>query len=117
MIQLQKVLDFIHQYEILLFLVYVLLSLISAFIIDKIFITTLKKIVKKTKSDIDDKLIDVLHPAIYNTILYLGFYVALSAITIPGKIEFILQGLLKSLIVIYWSLGIFKSFGFLHFLL
>ena len=110
MVKIQKILDFITQYELLLFLVYLLLSFIVAIIIDRIFIAGLKKIVTRTKTDIDDKLIEALHPAIYNTILYVGFYFAINTLTLPDKIQFLFNGIIKSLLVIYWSLGLFKSF-------
>ena len=30
---------------------------------------------QKTKTELDDQLIDAIHPAIYKTILYIGFYI------------------------------------------
>ena len=109
--QLNQTIQFIQQYNILLFLIYIVFSFISATIIDKFFIVGLKFIVKKTKTDIDDKLIEVLHPAIYNSILYSGFYLAINTTIIDyPKVIFILSGILKTVIVIYWSFGLFKSF-------
>jgi len=108
--KIKLILEFIYGYEILLFLIYLLLSFIAAAIIDQIFIISLKKIVSKSKTNLDDKLIDTLHPALYNTILYIGFYIAINSLTLPPKIEFLFNGIIKSLLVIYWSLGLFKSF-------
>ena len=108
--QFQQIINFIYKYEIILFLIYILLSFIFAKITDKIFIASLKRIVKKTKTDIDDQIIDVLHPAIYNSILYIGFYMAFNIITMPIKIQSFLGSSLKTIIVIYWSLGLFRSF-------
>ncbi len=109
--QLNQSIDFIQQHNVLLFLIYILFSFISATIIDKIFIVGLKFIVKKTKTDVDDKLIEVLHPAIYNSILYSGFYLAINTTIIDyPKVIFILSGILKTVIVIYWSFGLFNSF-------
>ena len=108
--QIQIVIDFISKYEALLFLVYIFSSFILASITDRVFIVLLKRIVKKTQTNIDDELIETLHPAIYNTILYIGFYFALNAISIPEKINLIFNSLIKSIIVIYWSIGLFKSF-------
>ena len=48
--QITQIIEFINQYEILLFLIYLLGSFIAASIIDKIFISFLKKIVEKTKT-------------------------------------------------------------------
>ena len=108
--QLNQIIDYIINHELLLFLTGVIFSFVSAIIIDKIFIVGLKAIVGKTKTNLDDKLIEVLHPAIYNSILYFGFYLAFNATSIHPKAIFILSGVLKTVIVIYWSLGLFKSF-------
>ncbi|MBI45223.1 MAG: mechanosensitive ion channel protein [Candidatus Marinimicrobia bacterium] len=107
---IELILEFIAKYEVLLFLIYLLLSFIIAAIIDQIFIITLKKFVSKSKTNLDDKLIDTLHPALYNTILYIGFYIAINSLTLPAKIQFLFNGMIKSFLVIYWSLGLFKSF-------
>jgi len=104
------IINYIKDTEILLFIICIALSFISAFIIDKFFISILKKIVKRTKTDIDDKLVDVVHPAIYKTILYIGFYIALGTVIFPEKVDFVLKGLIKSIIVVYWFLAIFRSF-------
>ena len=108
--KIQLIIDFITQYKSFLFLLYLLLSFISATIIDKIFIIGLKRVAKKSKTDVDDKLVNALHPAVYNTILYIGFYLAINILTLPDKIQFLSSGIIKSLLVIYWSLGLFKSF-------
>jgi len=103
-------LNYIIENQILLFIIYLLLSFISAFIIDRIFILFFKKIVERTKTDIDDKLVDVIHPAIYKTVLYVGFYIAIGTIMFPDRVAFFLGSSIKSIIVIHWSLAIFKSF-------
>ena len=104
------VINYIKDTQILLFVIYIVLSFIFAFIINKIFISILTKIIKRTKTDIDDKLVDIIHPAIYKTILYIGFYIALGTVAFPEKVDFVLKGLIKSIIVVYWSLAIFRSF-------
>ena len=108
--KIQIITEFLTKYELLLFLVYLLLSFIAAIIIDKIFILVIKRIVGKSKTDIDDKLVETLHPAVYNTILYMGFYLAMNTLTLPDKVTFLSSGIIKSILVIYWSLGLFRSF-------
>ena len=108
--QFKLAIDYIPNHDILLFITYVIFSFVCAFIIDKIFIVGLKTIVGRTKTNLDDNLIEVLHPAIYNSILYFGFYLAINITPIHPKAIFILSGFLKSIIVIYWSFGLFRSF-------
>ncbi len=95
--------------KVLLFGACILLSFIAALFIDKIFVLFFKKIVKKTKTDIDDKLIAAIHPAIYRTVLYIGFYISMGVISFPDKVSFVLNAILKSMIVIHWSMAIFKT--------
>ena len=47
---------------------------------------------------------------VYSTILYTGFYFAINTLTLPDKVQFLFNGIIKSLLVVYWSLGLFKSF-------
>ena len=108
--QLNQILDFIKNNEILLFIIYILSSFFSAVIIDRIFIVGLKSLVRRTKTNIDDKLIEVLHPAIYNSILYAGFYLAINTTSIHPKAIFLLSGIIKTIVVLYWSFGLFRSF-------
>ena len=102
--------EFIKQNQIVLFLILIFLSYLLASIIDRVFIYIFKKIALKTKNDTDDQLIETIHPAIYKTILYLGFYFAFKAINLPQDLDFIVKSLIKSIIVINWSLAIFRSF-------
>ena len=102
--------NFITENTFLLFIILIFLSFISALLVDKIFIFIFKKIAGKTKTEMDDKLIDKIHPAVYKTVLYLGFYFAIKTIVLPEDLDFIIKSLIKSLIVIYWSFAIFRSF-------
>ena len=108
--QLNQILDFIMNNEVILFLIYVVSSFLSAIVIDKFFIVGLKSLVSKTKTNIDDRLIEVLHPAIYNSILYTGFYFAINSTSIYPQIVFILNSIIRTIVVLYWSFGLFKSF-------
>ena len=108
--QLNQILDFVTNNQAILFLIYVVSSFLSAIVIDKIFIVGLKSLVGKTKTNIDDRLIEILHPAIYNSILYTGFYFAINSTSIYPQILFILNSIIRTLVVLYWSFGLFKSF-------
>ena len=92
--QINQIADFIEQYKYLAALIYIFLSFIIAFIVDKVIINLLKKIVKKSDTELDDKLIEVFHKPIYNTILFIGFYVALGSLQLPEKINFVFIGIL-----------------------
>jgi len=107
--QINQIADFIEQYKYLAALIYIFLSFIIAFIVDKVIINLLKKIVKKSDTELDDKLIEVFHKPIYNTILFIGFYIALGSLQLPEKINFVFIGMLKTVVVFYWVISFFKA--------
>ena len=102
--------EFVKQNTFVLFTLLVLISFIFAFIIDRIFIYIFKRIATKTKTNIDDQLINEIHPAVYKTILFLGFYYSLRTLQLSEDLSFIFVSLFKTLIVLYWSSAIYKSF-------
>tara|TARA_Y100001970_G_C14079768_1_gene774035 strand:+ start:119 stop:1051 length:933 start_codon:yes stop_codon:yes gene_type:complete len=64
----------------------------------------------KTKTTIDDHIIDILHRPIYLSILFIGLGFSASLLDILSSIQFIINGSLKTIIVIIWGSAIFKSF-------
>ena len=64
----------------------------------------------KTRTTIDDHIIDILHRPIYLSILFIGLGFSASLLDILSSIQFIINGSLKTIIVIIWGSAIFKSF-------
>jgi len=98
--------SFIHFVSILF------LTLFAAYIIDVIFIRFLSRFVKRTKSDIDDQIITIIHTPLKTSIIYLGigFVISIYSFTQSNIILFIVPGILKTILVIYWAIAIFKIF-------
>ena len=94
----------------LLALIYILSSIIIAYIVDKIFIASLKLLVKKSDTEIDDKILDFIHKPIYYSILFFGISIAIGLLEISSKINFYLIGIMKSIIIVFWAIALFKSF-------
>ena len=94
----------------LLAFVYILLSFISAFIIDKIFIVVLRTLVKKSKSDLDDRIVEVLHKPLYYSILFFGLNLSIKLLELPDTVVYSSVGILKTLIIFMWSFALFGSF-------
>ena len=94
-------------------LLYILLSMIIAKISDIIFTSILRRMAGRTENSVDDKIIDTLHKPIYYTILFIGLGFSTSLIESLNSIQFIINGCLKTLIVIIWGSAIFKSFIFI----
>ena len=94
------------------FLLLILLAFLVATIVDKIIITNIKKLIGKTKTDLDDRIIDTLHSPLYVTILFIGFNFALDSVKSNPEPEFYyyLKAIIKTVIVYSWAKGLFSSF-------
>ena len=91
-------------------LIYILFSIVIAYIVDKIFIASLRLLVKRSDTEIDDKILDFIHKPIYYSILFFGINIAVSLLNIPSKVNFYLVGTMKSIIIVFWAIALFKSF-------
>ena len=70
---------------------YILLSILVAKISDLIFKSLLRKMAGKTKTTIDDHIIDILHKPIYLSILFIGLGFSASLLDILSSIQFIIK--------------------------
>jgi len=89
---------------------YIAVSIVVAKISDLIFTSLLKRMASRTKTTIDDHIIDILHKPIYYTILFIGLGFSLSLVESLSSIQFIISGTLKTIIVVIWGTAIFRSF-------
>mgnify|MGYP006226142121 CR=1 FL=1 len=91
-------------------LIYILLTIIIAYIVDKIFIASLRILVRKSPTDIDDKILDFIHKPVYYSILFFGFNIAVNFLNIPASMHFYFTGIMKSIVIILWAIALFRSF-------
>lgn len=96
--------------KILLALVYVVLSFLFAFVIDQIFIRIFRTIVKKSKTSLDDQIVEVLHKPLYYSILLFGLSLSIKLLNPSDLLIFYIDGFFKTIIIIIWSTSIYKSF-------
>ena len=90
--------------------VYILSTIVVAYIVDRIFISSLRILVRKSITDIDDKILDFIHKPIYYSILFFGFGIAIDFLNITENFDFYITGLMKSIVIILWAMALFKSF-------
>ncbi len=83
-------------------IVLVFLSIAFAKAIDKIFTLIFKKIVNKTKTSLDDRILELLHKPIFYSILFIGFTVAAKSGSLPGYVDFALVGIFKTITILIW---------------
>lgn len=91
-------------------LMYIVLSFLLAFIIDKVFFRFLRSLVARSSSDLDDTILEFLHKPLYYSILFFGFTISIKLLTIPELVIYYSLGILKTFIIIMWSIALFKSF-------
>lgn len=92
--------------------VYFIGSFIFAKLADWIFSFIFGRLVGKTKTNVDDRLLDILHKPIYYSILFIGFSISIRLLALPEYITFVIIGVLKSIIILVWSTSLFR--GFMH---
>ena len=86
----------------------IVLSIISAKIVDIIFSLIFKSVVKTTKTTLDDKILQLLHKPIFYSILFVGFILSIKTIALPEYVEFVLVGCFKTVTTIIWLFVISK---------
>ena len=89
-------------------------SIVAAKIADMIISRVLSRIVDRTSSSIDDKIVQILHRPIYYSILFIGLGISVKLFHLPEILSFIFLGLFKTIAVIIWSFALFQSF--MHFI-
>ena len=91
-------------------ILFIISSIFVAKLSDKVFTSLLKKLAKNTKTTMDDYIIDIVHRPIYFSILFIGFGLSISLIELSELIQFVILGILKTILVFVWGSAIFKSF-------
>jgi small-conductance mechanosensitive channel len=80
------------------------LFILCAKILDMLFGKVLSRLVLKTKTDTDDKIIAVMRKPIFYTVGLVGLLVALSSLEFPQSYETLFPNVLEILLVFIWTL-------------
>ena len=83
------------------------LAYFLAWLVDRIVITTLKRLTEKTRAQLDNHLVGLLHSPIFNSVLLIGAAIAVGIMPLSPGLEQALFSLLLSIAVVIWA-----SFGF-----
>lgn len=82
--------------------------IIAAFLIDFLVQRVLKRIVKFTKSDVDDKIVAVFHKPIFFLVIGMGLMYSLNAIEFKDSTQNTLDRVVQTLLTIIWSWALIK---------
>ena len=86
----------------------VLLSVIFAKMVDVVFTIIFKRMVDKTKTKLDDKILHLLHKPIFYSILFIGFSLSVKTAPLPDYVDYALTGVFKTITIIIWLFVISK---------
>lgn len=78
--------------------VFVMLAKIADWIVDKV----LRRFSRFTKTDVDDKIIDLVHKPVFYTIIVVGVVLSVLDLKPPPAQAFYVQGVLYSLLSVIW---------------
>ena len=83
-------------------------AVIAAKITDMIFTRIFKRIVNKTQTNFDDRILQLLHRPIFYSILFIGFSVAVKTAELPNYIDYALVGIFKTSTILIWLFVVMK---------
>lgn len=85
----------------------VLGSIVAAFLTEVIIRHTILAFAKKTKTDIDDKIVELLRRPIFLSVIFFGLGLATPTLHPPKDAAFLVDATLKTLALIIWSAAAF----------
>ena len=105
---LQKNYEVALSNPIILSVLIILGAVIAAKITDMIFTRIFKRIVNKTQTNFDDRILHLLHRPIFYSILFIGFSVAVKTAELPNYIDYALVGIFKTSTILIWLFVVMK---------
>jgi len=105
---LQKNYEVALSNPIILSVLIILGAVIAAKITDMIFTRIFKRIVNKTQTNFDDRILQLLHRPIFYSILFIGFSVAVKTAELPNYIDYALVGIFKTSTILIWLFVVMK---------
>ena len=93
---------------------YIIGSFLAAKLADWIIIRVLSRLANKTTSNIDDRILQILHRPLYFSILFVGLGISINLLNLPDIITFASIGIFKSIAIFIWSVALFNAF--IHFI-
>ncbi len=86
----------------------VAVSIIAAFLVEFCVRKTFLALARKTKTDLDDKIVQALRRPIFLSVLFFGLFTATSHLGLPDIWQTIVNRSLKTLAILVWSSAAFR---------
>ncbi len=87
------------------------LSVLVARLVDLVICRAVLRLARKTKTVLDERLVEVLHRPLFISVLLIGIYVALSILDVPPALFRALVGLLKTIAIVMWTTTLLRVFS------
>ncbi len=98
-------------------LVILVASVLLAKLTDWFMTRILRRLASRTKTHLDDRLLDMMHKPVFYSVLLMGVVVAVQMLNLPAPLHFVSSSLVKTLVVLLWlSLGIRATLLFLDWM-
>ena len=88
----------------IIFLLYVLVAKIADIFTDKV----VRRLARISKSELDDRLIDLLHRPVFFTFIVIGAVHSIEILNVAEKINFYSNGILYTILAVLWCVCIIK---------
>ena len=79
-------------------------ALVAAVVIDWIFRVVMRRLVGRTKTDVDDGIVNAIRRPLAVTVLLFGLWASLQGLALPDPVPFVTRGVLMSIAVLYWAI-------------
>ena len=86
-------------------------ALVAAIVVDWIFRVVMRRLVGRTKTEVDDVIISATRSPLAVTVLLVGLWVSLQGLKLPHPVPYVARGVLMSIAALYWAIVIARIFS------
>ncbi len=86
----------------------VIVMIFIAKLVDIFIVRVVRRFASFTKSDLDDRIIEIVHKPIYFSIIIIGIVLAFAYLKFSQKLLFYTDGLLYSILTVIWMIAVIK---------
>ncbi len=92
------------------FLLFVSFILIAK-LVDIIIVKIVRRLVTRTKWQLDDTILTIFHKPIFYSILIIGMFISVTYLNPPAQVKYYLKGIFYTLLSVIWGVSISKTFN------
>ena len=79
-------------------------ALVAAGVIDWIFRVLVRRLARRTQTDVDDAIVKAIRRPLAVTVLLFGLWASFRGLALPDPVPFVTRGVLMSIAVLYWAI-------------